>query len=90
MKDHSINVGLSEYCLSCDTLVVTPFHCGREMNIEEIDSEKNWICWKGRHEPCCGKEAFFLYEACCDNSNLVIKDSYSKVLSVKETKHSSE
>lgn len=85
MKNHKHNVTLSEYyCLTCDIFIDTPSHCGREMTVEEIDGQKNWMCWKGIHEPCCGKKALFAYEACCDNPNLAIKDSYQKVLSVKE------
>ena len=57
-------------CNNCDEQLVTPQHCGRPMRIEIVKETKVWICWKGDHTPCCGRDAIEDYEACCDNPEL--------------------
>lgn len=57
-------------CETCSTRVTPPTHCGKPMNLELIFAEQYWVCWKGEHEPCCGREASEKYTACCENPRL--------------------
>ncbi len=54
-------------CENCERSTPTPIHCGKAMQIQVIEDQINWICWKGEHQPCCGRESMFSYEICCEN-----------------------
>ena len=60
-------------CESCNNSTQPPTHCGKAMEIQVIDGNINWICWKGEHTPCCGKESSFVNDNCCEEPNLVMK-----------------
>jgi hypothetical protein len=58
-------------CENCSTSTPPPTHCGKAMQIQVIDNTLNWICWKGEHPPCCGRESKYDFENCCDTPNLI-------------------
>ncbi|OLS28946.1 MAG: hypothetical protein HeimC2_03840 [Candidatus Heimdallarchaeota archaeon LC_2] len=60
-------------CENCNKATPPPTHCGKAMQVEVKKSTINWICWKGEHTPCCGKESFFAYDNCCVDPNLVMQ-----------------
>lgn len=57
---HSLNI---TKCSNCNELVDIPRHCGKFMEL----TNNQWVCWKGEHNPCCGKPAVVEFELCCDN-----------------------
>ena len=65
-------------CENCKTSVESPKHCGKQMQIQEIEESSHWICWKGEHPPCCGKPSSFVVD-CCESPNLAMK--FNKILS---------
>ncbi len=71
MEHHKHNLSVSYVCENCNKSTTPPTHCGQAMLLQEQEGVKNWICWKGEHAPCCGKESLIAYEACCGEPNLV-------------------
>lgn len=59
-------------CNNCSESIIAPKHCGKPMNLRG-DTEIGyieWICWKGEHEPCCGRESVVDFESCCSKPHL--------------------
>ncbi len=67
MVDLKTNFSGSYICTNCNTTFTAPTHCGRMMTLQDGNT---WICWKGEHQPCCGKESKIALENCCDARNL--------------------
>lgn len=53
-------------CKNCNSIINIPKHCGKPMNLEN----GNWVCWKGEHTPCCGRDSIFEFESCCENPQI--------------------
>ena len=60
-------------CKNCETSITPEVHCGKAMEVKMIDDILNFVCWKGIHKPCCGKESHFAFEKCCSEPDLELQ-----------------
>ena len=65
---HKLQTLESTKCSNCNTLVSIPKHCGKLMELHD----DQWVCWKGEHDPCCGRSAVLDFDKCCENPSLLI------------------
>lgn len=60
-------------CDTCETIFDVPKHCGRSMVLDTEDMR--FVCWKGEHQPCCGRESTETVDKCCDTQILKVPGS---------------